>query len=378
MRRFLSIGILGVTVAYLALVVSLELFSPVECLDEPCSSEGVDNTVVSWGTDYFLSLALFGFAIHLCLADKQRAVRLSGILAQIFMGGSFVLDGINHWMYANNGVNDGYGMAPFWLIALVSSVFFTCSGMSHAYFAKETTNQLSKLLKSCCCPDWFLVIYQICLVLSCTGNMVGCLWCVLSPKLHVDSVIDEIDELALDEEHPLPVCIRIVTISQVSLYLSYALLWIPAGLLLKAAARQNPKQILGLSTPFAAGSIVLLQWTVGAMYFVCLMFASWVRNGAGNAFDYNEFMELFQKTYGTQVMHYGMLMTFYCSHNLSWTLTAPSTQGKVVESGQKRGRRRKVGFVTASPLSSEVGKAEEGVLSKKKSPTRVNFAEPEK
>jgi hypothetical protein len=316
-------------------------------------------------------LTLFLFAVHLILAkEKDGAIRKSGILAQIFMAGSFTLEGINHWMYGNNGVNDGKGMAAFWLIWLVSSVFFTCSGLSHAYFAKESTEKLSNL--RFCCADRFLGLYQAFMVLSCTGNVVGCLWCVLSPELHVEDIIDNFDD---EDGTDLPICIRIVSFSHVLLYFSYALLWIPTGLLLKAAARQNPTKILGLTTPIAAGSTVLFQWTVGAMYFVYLVFASWIRGGDDY---YDEFLELYEKTYGAQVIHYGMLMTFYCAHNVSWTLTIPSkTRAATVTTKRVVSNKKKVVPTAKSPLASEIEDAEQGILMKKKT-TTIRFVEPQK
>jgi hypothetical protein len=345
MCRFFSIGILAVTATYIGLVVALQFLAP-ECLDEPCYSEGVDNSIISWATDFFLALALFGFATHLAFAGS--ATRKSGILAQIFMAGAFTVAGIYHWLYANNGFNDGKGMVGFWIVWMIGSLFFTFSALAHAHFAQETTEKLSKLQKPCC-ADRLLGLCQLLIVGCCISNMIGCIWCAASPELRVNDLIDEFDDV-----EDAPTCIRLIMISEVLLYFCYALLWIPTGLLLKAAARQNSSSVLGLSTPIAAGSTVLFQWSVGAMYFVCLAFTAWIRG--------DEFLELYQKTYGAQVIHYGMLMTFFCAHNLAWTLTIPK---KLVVPEQKGRVNMKKVVPSDSQLASKVNEAEKGIMTTK-------------
>jgi hypothetical protein len=132
-------------------------------------------------------------------------------------------------------------------------------------------------------------------------------------------------------------------------------MWIPAGFLLKAAvsSTQTPQNnILGLSTPIAAGSIVLCQWSLGAMYFVFLAVTARIRG--------EDFLELYQRAYGAEILHYGMLMTFYCAHHLSSTLTIPK---KVVFVNKPRKGGTKV--VPKSPLASEIDKAEQGIVEKR-------------
>merc|ERR1712238_537787 len=73
-----------------------------------CQSEGVDNTILNWSSDFFVAIWMFVFAFHLSICRKttpstggkgerrstNEVVMDSGILAQIFIGGAFVLSGI--------------------------------------------------------------------------------------------------------------------------------------------------------------------------------------------------------------------------------------------------------------------------------------------
>ena len=304
-------GIVGVTVAYGILLFFLRILAP-KCLDKPCESEGVDNTVISWGTDFFVATALFLFAYHLLVfprTAKDGTPRKSGILAQILMSGNFWFLGLNHWFYANNGVNDAKGLPAYWLISLVASFLFTSSGLCHAQLAREIASEISSSLRVICGLAFISKVFQTCLVLSCFAHMAGCVWCIIHTDIHVAQVID-----AFDDTDDQPFSIKLVVLSEVALYFSYALLWIPVGILLHSGAHKRPSIVLGLPTPTAALSIMLLQWTIGAMYFVSFTFGTYMRGG--------DFVELYDKSWGTQFFHYGMLLAFFFSHNLSWTSLA--------------------------------------------------------
>lgn len=91
-------GVLSLTLVYLAFVILIAFFSPVECLDEPCNSEGLDNSVLGWATDFFIALLLILFGVHLwCFAS--RPVFRSAVIALISMGFAYILGGLGHSSY---------------------------------------------------------------------------------------------------------------------------------------------------------------------------------------------------------------------------------------------------------------------------------------
>lgn len=62
-------GILCLTLLYLAFVLPIAFLSPVECLDGPCNSEGLDNSVLGWATDFLIALLMALFGLHLFFAQ---------------------------------------------------------------------------------------------------------------------------------------------------------------------------------------------------------------------------------------------------------------------------------------------------------------------
>ena len=94
---------------------------------------------------------------------------------------------------------------------------------------------------------------------------------------------------------------------------AYALLWLPVGFLLKAASQQRPVMVLGLPTPIATMIAMAAQWTVGSMLLVFLFFVDFVTTQI-------DYFDAWNMIYGTVLYHWGMLMTLYCLHNLSYGL----------------------------------------------------------
>lgn len=305
--RIFSVGVISLTAVYAGFVVTLELFAP-KCLDEPCSSEGVDTTIVGWGTELFIVGAMFFFAMHLALS--KLLIRRSGILAQILMGGGFTLSAIGKLLYGNNGVGDSKGMAGYWLLVWVAYSFFTLSMLSHGTFATDASESLI-LLRKPCCSDRFLSLFQGLVILAYLSVLTGCIWCAISSSLHVDDAIDDFEDT--EETHT---CIQIVEISQLVWMVCYALFWIPAAQLLRAATRRKPQTMLGLYSPDAASCIIIVQYTIGPIYVAYLRLAAVISD--------REPLGVYEDAYGAIISHFGMLMTFYFAYNLSMALSLTS------------------------------------------------------
>ena len=298
---FVSVGLLVLTAVYLGGVGALEHYFYLECLGNgECFSEGVDNTILNWASDFFLALFLFCFASHLSFfASNTRDVRTSGILAQIFMGAAFLASGVGNLLYPNSGIDDNHGMVGYWFVEILYVVFFTVSALTMAHFAVKSADR--KLIT-------VVTLFEGLLFLSMCGFLTGGIWCSLDAELQVIVGADEFEPT--DEVH---VCFRLMEISTVTMNFAYALLWLPIGLLLKIAARLDPVNVLGLPTPAAPIIAVVLQWSVGSVFVGSLYVASLSVPGV-------DYFGVWVKIYGTVLYHWAFLLTFYCLHNLSYGL----------------------------------------------------------
>jgi len=368
---FLTIGLFGLTALYVGMVIAIHYLSPIDCLvitlddnnygdvnnndignttttvDESqsqqlemeqtllCQSEGVDNTILNWSSDFFIAIWMFLFAFQLSICPRTTTTTTtttsgkgkgerststndevldSGILAQVFMGGAFVLSGIGSLLFPNSGTDDNHGMLGYWITYIMYAVFFTASGLCMAHFALETTKNTN--------PVQLQLVVGICellLVLSLSGFLAGSIWCSTDLTLQVNEVTDEwmrIDNTDdTTTEVDLHVCFTISYYSEMGMNMAYTLLWLPIGFLLHAASQQKPKVVLGLPTPVAAVLATILQWTVGSMLLVVLFLVNLIRN------DDDEPFMIWNTMYGTVLYHWGILITFYCLHNISCGLT---------------------------------------------------------
>lgn len=323
-------GLISLGVAYLAFALSIRfIFGEDNCLldDENedntsaagCQSEGVNNTILAWASDYFVAAVACLQAFHLnCF---KRSTRKSGTLAQVFLAGTFGLMGVLRQLYPNSGQTDNRGQMEHWIVGAITVVFFTFSAAAQATFCLETA-AVTPQSKRPCGAILFVRLWLATIILVAILHVVGSTMCVLESELHTIQVEDNYeDNLYWNERH---VCLQMVGLSENLIWFPYALLWVPMGLLLRAGALQRPSTVLGLSNVRAARAAVLFHWFLGgSMYLVVVSFASWIRH---ELVDGNEetFLELWNRVYGTEVFHLGILLSSYCAHNLTWTLTIPS------------------------------------------------------
>jgi len=118
------------------------------CLDNPCQSEGVDDSTVAYASDYFIAVASFLFGVDLIIF--RQGVRLAAILAQIFMAGCFCLQGLISAYYGNNGVTDGKGMKNFWILTAIASYALAFSAGCHASFSIQAADCMGRLREKWC------------------------------------------------------------------------------------------------------------------------------------------------------------------------------------------------------------------------------------
>lgn len=320
---------MGLTVLYAGLALGLIFGLPTKCVEDDasttCQSEGVDNSVLQWSSSFMIALCMIGFAMNLtcCMGDMKQDVRRSGVLAQIFMGTAYAALGIGHILYPNSGLDDNVGMLGYWITTMGFAVFFAFSGWCTGQFGIEACEATSDEFRIGCSSErsnLLIVICQLLLSMSACAYLTGGIWCSVTPDLQTSGVSDTENgsiQLSSDDH----VCFRIMYISNVALNMSYALLWIPVGVVFLGASRQWPYLVLGMSNPVAAVLGFLLQWSVGSMFVVYIAFATFLKGNEDGAATIDSFLNNWETTYGTVLYHWGMLITMYCLHNLSITLT---------------------------------------------------------
>ena len=219
--------------------------------------------------------------------------------------------GVGHWLYPNSGVDDNRGMLGYWIVWIGFAVFFTTSGLAMAQFALSASENTNPALKrSFCANNRLVVLCELVSVLTLSGFLTGGIWCSMETDLQVDEIVETFEPKPTDEIH---VCFQIMTYSDVAMNFAYALLWLPVGFLLKAASQQRPVIVLGLPISIAATIAMISQWTVGSMLLVILFFVDFVTTKI-------DYFDAWNTIYGTVIYHWGMLMTLYCLHNLSYGL----------------------------------------------------------
>jgi hypothetical protein len=311
---FVTVGLFLLTALYVGMVALIKYLSPVECLDDSssCQSEAVDNTILNWASDFFVAFWCFIFALHLSFSGGPNAdVRKMAILSQIFMGGAFVAVGVGHWLYPNSGLDDNSGMLGYWILWIMFAIFFTSSAFGMSHFAVKASGK----------RNIWAPLAGLLLFLSLCGFFTGSIWCSTKADLQANEIEDNIDPA--DEIH---VCFDIAYYSMAAMNFTYALLWLPVGLLLKAASKQQPVVVLGLPTPIAAIVAIVTQWTVGSILVVILFFTDLF----SPKLDY---FDVSNVIYGTVLYHWAMLVTLYCLHNLSYGLPLRYDDSEEEENG---------------------------------------------
>ena len=232
-----AFGIVILTAVYVAFVIAIDYnpwYEIPQCLDEPCNSEGVDNYTLNWSTDFFLAVAMLGFAIHLFLC-KRKKVLTTAILTQLFMSAAYIQFGLANMMYPNDATGDGKGLKFYWIVSWIAYFCLTLSTITLVAFAEKASSsssssssqKASKKRQHVCKVRVLRFFMGVVIVFSITF-LVGCIWCGISPEIHVDEIIDEYYEVV-----PHPKCVRLIEGSEFGWRISYTLLWVPASLLLR-------------------------------------------------------------------------------------------------------------------------------------------------
>lgn len=341
-------GVVALAVSYLAFVLLVEFLSPVDCLgDAPCNSEGLDNSILGWATDYYIAFMFFVFGFHLWWTttrvrrrgqstgrqsqsndtkSSETATYWSAIIALWSMGVAYVLGGIGHSVYTNSGFDDNAGQQGFYIVWAISFSFMTLSVEETMRFirriASEQNNDNDFYPQ---CVGRFLAVSFWLVVAAWIPTTGGYIWCASIRDIHVDGTVDTaipIDETPEDDQ--LNTCLQVAAASELSWYGTFALFWTACGFALRSLVLdkidsatddddQHEPFVYGFSMRWASILLMVIQWTFGIMLIVWSVVAS-------VALDLDA-TQAYEDIYGAVVYHFGMLLCYFLFHNMVLWLT---------------------------------------------------------
>mmetsp|Transcript_24971 Transcript_24971/g.59360 ORF Transcript_24971/g.59360 Transcript_24971/m.59360 type:complete len:370 (-) Transcript_24971:690-1799(-) len=350
-------GIVIVTVAYLVVVLITVYTVDIECLQEPCNSEGIDNSVLGFVTDFWISLCFFLFGIHLKWFVSPSKVDPAAWRAQWWMGIAFCLGGVGHGFFANSGTDDNAGMLGYYIIWAVSFVVLALSVFSVYRFVQNlqrrykhyldngSSTTSSSAATTTTTTRWtrFLKVSFALILISTIVVVGGNIWCASQPSLHVDGVIDTVppidNEDGDDEESTTTnACLVMGFYGEVVWYVSFALFWIPVAAICRRVilaqsssetdgngndnsndnsnndnnANDQPRLVYGFLNSWAALWIGIIPCTFGIMLIVWAGVVALILG--------QEATDVYETIYGAVVYHYGMLLSLFFFHNVAYSL----------------------------------------------------------
>ncbi|KAG7358644.1 hypothetical protein IV203_015233 [Nitzschia inconspicua] len=321
-------GIILLTLSYLIFVLFVAFLAP-ECLDEPCNSEGLDNTTLGWATDFWIAAGMFWMGLHLWCCTPQ-SVYFSAIWSLWCMGAAYVLGGIGHSIYSNSGFDDNAGQQEFYITWAVSFTFMTMSVGTTYRFIRQVSYGCKTVGR---CWRNFLTASLMLVILSWIATTGGYVWCSTEEDLHVDGVIDTVPPLDEDSEEELYQCLQLAAIAEFTWYAVFSLFLIPAGAILRTTVLETQLMekggerltVYGFRAAWAALWIAIIPWTFGIMLII---YAGIAAIAAGK-----EGTEVYGQIYGAVIYHYGMLLGYFFFHNLAYSLPRDDERKERIANG---------------------------------------------
>ena len=120
---YTAVLLTGIFAGFVALVM---LFAR-DCISgEDCSTEGVQNTVIFWSTDFFVAVVATILAIHLNRTTSQ-GVATGLTFLTVALG--YLSNGFNAIFFGNSGTDDGKGMMQYYIMSILTHICWTCSAL---------------------------------------------------------------------------------------------------------------------------------------------------------------------------------------------------------------------------------------------------------
>jgi len=304
-------GVLLLTAVYAILAVTVHRLAPL-CLDEPCNSEGINNSISGFVTDYFICLCMSLFAIHILFVGSSPAhassLKCWAVLAQVGFAIAYLFGGMVHQFWANSGAGDSVGQLGFyfgWMFAYsiqfmtALSQYFFVSKLIHP---KENDNEEQR--DRCQCSS--LGFMKICLGANFLATLlivVGCIASLVSPEIMTTS---ELIDSAPDMDET-PTTIWIINLGEVFWFVTYSTFWIPTtvAMIRRVPTPQQHQQ----STRVIAIALPIVQWTIGSMYINWTVLVSILID--------EDVGKVYQDLHGPIVYHFGVLLASFLFYSFS-------------------------------------------------------------
>lgn len=268
-------------------------------MENPCGTEGVDNSVYAWATDFFLAITFFILAIHLYMTLSVR----KNVVASAFVSLSlaFLFHGFAIRFFGNTTAGDGKGMWQFYLLTFFQYILWTASAVLFGFLVQLSWYMLDDEGRKCGIMESRIIL--VINILSALAVVTGSLWSAGAWSNMVDHVADGYGNDTTQSSVPS----EIFKISQLLWQASYCAFLITSSYVWGALAKQEPQRLGGLLNTNAATGIVLAQVVVA-----CLVVYYTVAGGNGplgwRVDDGN--------SVSTAFYNYAMLMTGFFSHQL--------------------------------------------------------------
>jgi hypothetical protein len=298
LERIIRYGPIVLTLVYIIVVIFLGLLLPSCPTDEngskeggDCGSEGHDNFLLSWSTDFFVAgaFAVMGVLLYLKTSQK-RFVRIS--YASLFV--AYILKGMVSRYFGNSGMDDGKGAAGYYGATFVSYIFWTLSALFLAFIIQAAWGEIGEDGLHCGRAESLVAL--ILMVIATLFIVTGSLWALAF------SVNDVTDEYSESEATPASIPLTMLLAAQLLWHAFYSTFLVSTAYILRALAKQRAIMVGGVPNSFPATGIVLAQVViVGIFLFYALdAVSNEVQWGASDS-----------HTMATVAFNYAMLMTVY-------------------------------------------------------------------
>lgn len=313
-------GFILLTAIYAALAVTVHELAPL-CLDEPCNSEGVNNSISGWVTDYFNCFCFLLFAIHLWSMDTPaKFLKRYAIAAQVGFAIAYLVGGLVHQVWANPGSGDSTGQREYyigWTIAYSSQFVTTLSQYlfvtklrrpSSSNTEKNDTNDSEEQQQRAqeCCSS--LSAMKICVGLNLVSTLFivgGTMASQFNPEItKTTKLIDGAPDVG-----DKPSTLFFSVLGEGLWFATYPAFLVPMAVFIVRCTPQPSKKIYGLSTRVMAIAMPILQWTIGFMYINWAAIISLIIN--------QDVAVVYQDIHGPIVYHYGVLLTMFLWYSFS-------------------------------------------------------------
>lgn len=331
----LPYGVILLTVTYVIFALMVGLLAP-ECLDEPCNSEGLDNSILGWATDYWIAAAMFWMGLHLWCCTPQN-VYFSAIWSLWCISVSYVLGGIGHSVYTNSGFDDNAGQQEFYITWAIAFTFMTMSIGTTFRFIRQVSAGCSTIGR---CWNNFLTASLVLVILAWIATSGGYVWCSTEEDLHVDDTIDTVPPLDEDAVGRVEQCLQLAAVAELTWYSCFSLFWIPAGVILRRTVLETQLMdkggevvsVYGFRVAWAALWVAIIPWTFGIMLIVYAGIAAVATGQEGTA--------VYEQIFGAVIYHYGMLLGYFFFHNLAYALPRDESKGRVASGSASSSKRQ--------------------------------------